>query len=647
MSPPDDNAGWLVAGGKPANQTANKENLRGISEHGQSRWPGQEDCAHSKPAPGVTLAAALTYLDQGWRIFPVDQEKKPANARGALGPYVESVSEAERWWKNGTKFGIACATGQGLLVIDVDLPLGPAALVRLEERLGPLPHTRTIRTPTGGGQLLFRVPSDFCPRNTQGELAEGIDTRCKSGYIVLPPSHGHYHKDLGNGRTLIDGDWEWASSDDFAELPLAWRERIAEVSATRTERASHKEDRPPQPPLGKRHDRIGDLLDAAREAGNWHASVLTLSAHLVAKGRSDREILAHASELTCEGFTIEETRAELIEFIRGAREKGFAPPEPASGESAANLLAMTFPPIRYTVERYVVEGLTLLGGRPKVGKSWLALDFAVAVATGGFALGSIRCEQGDVLYLALEDNRRRLQTRLQSVIGDSPPAGLDRLTFRTEAERLDGGLIDALEAWRGRVPDARLVIIDVLAKVRPQRKGGEGVYEHDYRSVESLQQWAIKHGVAVLVVHHVRKAEAEDPLEMLSGSNGLTGAADTVLVLARTSQGLTLYGRGRDIEEVETAVSRDDGAWHILGDAEEVRKSDERRAILHVLRESGEPMGPAEIASATGMKDGNVRFLLNKLVKAGDVRREGYGRYSIPPANTANTANASDDYHYV
>ena len=136
---------------------------------------------------------------------------------------------------------------------------------------------------------------------------------------------------------------------------------------------------------------------------------------------------------------------------------------------------MTFAPVRYVVEPYLVEGLTILGGRPKLGKSWMAFDFAVAVATGGHALGSIRCDQGDVLYLALEDNQRRLQTRLSQMLdaaGGHEPPGLERLTLRTKAGRLDTTLIETLEAWRARVADARLVIIDVLAKVRPQRAQG-------------------------------------------------------------------------------------------------------------------------------------------------------------------------------
>jgi len=611
-----------------------------------ARLPDELQPDRREDAASPTLLSALNYLKEGWRIFPVDRAKRPANAHGALGPYVESESEARGFWANGGKFGIAAATGQGLIVIDVDLPRGPDALLKLEDEIGPLPPTLTSRTPTGGAQLFFRVPASFSPRNTQSEVGQGIDTRCQSGYVVLPPSRGDYKKDIGNGRISIVGQWQWVYSDEIADLPSNWRDHVAEVVS----RAKREEDRPPAPSRaeGRASPGIDTWLAEARQPGKWHSSVRSLTAHLVARGRDDAEILAFAHDLTCAGYTLERTREELRVFIQGARDKGFAPPGADAGEgkgsTAADLLAMTFPPIRYVVEGYIVEGLTLLGGRPKLGKSWLALDCAIAVATGGHALGSIPCEQGDVLFLALEDNQRRLQSRLMETLDakGGRPQGLDRLEFMTEAGRLDSGLLETLEAWRNRVPDARLVIIDVLAKVRPQRGKSEGIYEHDYRSVEGLQQWAINHRVAVLVVHHVRKAEAEDPLEMLSGSNGLTGAADTILVLARNAQGLTLYGRGRDIEEIETAIDRDGGTWRTLGDAEEVRRSEERRLILNGLREAGQPMGPAELAAATGMKDGNVRRLLPKMVKAGEIKKAAYGSYSLPSGNTGNSGNSSD-----
>jgi RecA-family ATPase len=300
--------------------------------------------------------------------------------------------------------------------------------------------------------------------------------------------------------------------------------------------------------------------------------------------------------------------------------------------NAETLLGMDFAPLEYVIPGYVVEGLTVLGGKPKLGKSWWAYDASIAVATGGKAMGSVDCEQGDVLYLALEDNRRRVKDRLLTLCPARKVQGinLDRLSVRTIAPRIDTGLLVALDKWRIGCANPRLVIIDVFLKVRPPRKKGEDAYAADYDAVTPLQRYASEHRLAIVLVTHTRKMEAEDPLEAISGTNGVTGAADAVLVLNRDGKGTTLYGRGRDIEEIETAMRFDGGQWSILGDADEVRKSDERRKIVTALKEAGDEQTPTGIAKLAGMKVQNVRVLLRKMVASGDVMQPRVGYYAAP-----------------
>src|SRR5262245_31622751 len=115
--------------------------------------------------------------------------------------------------------------------------------------------------------------------------------------------------------------------------------------------------------------------------------------------------------------------------------KGTAPPHSVRMATADQIAGMTFAPIKYVVPTVLVEGLTLFAGKPKIGKSWLVLHAALAVARGGFTLGQIHCSEGDVLYCALEDNQRRLQSRLTKLCG-LPPWNLKRLDFYTELPRL-------------------------------------------------------------------------------------------------------------------------------------------------------------------------------------------------------------------
>jgi hypothetical protein len=331
--------------------------------------------------------------------------------------------------------------------------------------------------------------------------------------------------------------------------------------------------------------------------------------------------------------------ASMAPFAAMVKERATAINRVVSDDSidAETLLGMDFPPLEYVIPGYVVEGLTVLAGKPKLGKSWWAYDASIAVATGGKAMGSIDCEQGDVLYLALEDNRRRVKDRLLTLCPTRKLLGikLDRLTVRTATPRIDTGLLPQLDKWRLGCERPRLIIIDVFLKVRPPRKKGEDPYSADYDAVTPLQRYASEHRLAIVLVTHTRKMAADDPLEAVSGTNGVTGAADAVLVLDRGSKGTTLYGRGRDIEEIETAMRFDAGRWSILGDADEVRKSDERRKIVAALKEAGEELGPKAIADLTGMKSDNVRRLLRKMVVSGEVNQPRVGFYSVPYSKPA------------
>jgi hypothetical protein len=330
------------------------------------------------------------------------------------------------------------------------------------------------------------------------------------------------------------------------------------------------------------------------------------------------------------------------------------PPEPEPprrrGITAAELQNTEFAPIRFVIDRYLPEGLTIFAGKPKLGKSWLCYDICNAVARGGYTLGDIKCVEGDVLYCALEDGKRRTKKRMETVcsFGGWPK----RLTFwyRDDLPSVDLGAEQALREWIASVPNPTLIVIDTLKFVRPKKTPHEDAYAYDARTIDPFKRLADEFGIAIIVVHHTRKMGADDPLELVSGTNGLTGAADTILVLDRTSSGCTLYARGRDIEEVETAVrfDRDFLRWSVLGDPAEVRRSAERKAILQVLGDTPAPLSPSEIALQARQKPDNVRFLLGKMVKAGEVEIAGYGKYALPgrnPAHSAHSAHSDDSAH--
>jgi RecA-family ATPase len=277
----------------------------------------------------------------------------------------------------------------------------------------------------------------------------------------------------------------------------------------------------------------------------------------------------------------------------------------------------------------IPEGLTILAGKPKLGKSWLSLDIALATARSGVCLGDRRCIQGAVLYAALEDGERRLKERLAKTCNAREwPAAL---SFCTEMPNLGAGGVDHLHQWIEHAESPRLIVVDTFQKIRPTKAREETQYEADYRAAGILKTVADKAGVSVVMVHHVRKMEAEDPFDMVSGTNGLTGAADTILVLRRDSGGVTLNARGRDIEEQELALQfdRDSCRWRVLGSADDVHQSDERRAVIAALTEADEPMTARMLADVTGHPYAATRKLLFRMGRDGLVRCVSRGRYAL------------------
>jgi AAA domain-containing protein len=308
-----------------------------------------------------------------------------------------------------------------------------------------------------------------------------------------------------------------------------------------------------------------------------------------------------------------------------------ATPPQAIGIIASDLQRMKFAPLTFVIPGLIPEGLTLLAGKPKVGKSWLVLDCCLAVAYGGSACGSIQCEAGDAFYAAMEDNPRRLQRRLQQMLPDT--TWTQRLCLNTQMPRTHEGGLDLLRDWAESVIAPRLIVIDTLTCIRPPKRAQtESVYEADYKALVPLRSLAAELRLAVVVVHHQRKMDSDDPFDTFSGTLGLTGAADNVIILNRSAGGTILYGRGRDVEDIEKAMHFDKttARWSVLGEASDVQKSDQRKTIIEALRD-GE-LSVTQLVAVTHMKRNNLEVLLHKMVKDGEVLRSPgkQGRYKLP-----------------
>jgi hypothetical protein len=305
-----------------------------------------------------------------------------------------------------------------------------------------------------------------------------------------------------------------------------------------------------------------------------------------------------------------------------------------------------FPPVSWAVPDILPSGVTLFGGREKMGKSWMAFGLAIAVASGGVALGVKRVEQGDALYLSLEDSERRLHRRINKLASDA--ADLSRLHCVTEWKPADRGGLEDLDAWLEDHPNTRLAVIDTLKRIRPHTSGRRNMYDDDYDAVQPFVPLADKHDVALVLIHHLnQQSNPDDPFDWFSGSAGLVAAAEGILLFRRKRGDADAYLTidGKDIEErAELAVKWDPLAatWTVIGDAEAHRLSETRLAILRVVEDADGPLGPTDVADALGQPVNTIKQRIYQMSKDGELRVESRGRYVIGSHNLHNHHNQED-----
>ncbi len=284
--------------------------------------------------------------------------------------------------------------------------------------------------------------------------------------------------------------------------------------------------------------------------------------------------------------------------------------------SASDLIKKDLPPIKYLVEDILPEGTTVIAAAPKSGKSWFVFDLGLNVASNGAFLDK-KTSQTGVLYLALEDNEQRLQNRIIKLLNskDAP----QNFYYSVDFPNLDNGFFKYVDEVIKKNGNIKLIIIDTLQKIRGQALPRETPYQYDYRETGSLKKYADKKGISLLIVHHNRKMkDTADPFNMISGTNGIMGAADTIFVMTksqRDDEEANLYITGRDVEGSSIVIRFDEDTctWQNLGDLKELQEKEEREyfnsnnivvTIVRLLHQSnnGEWQGKATDIKKEGEK---------------------------------------------
>lgn len=254
---------------------------------------------------------------------------------------------------------------------------------------------------------------------------------------------------------------------------------------------------------------------------------------------------------------------------------------------ADTLLSTPMRKTLFVVDGLIPQGLSVLSGSSKIGKSWLMLWLGIQVARGQ-PVWEFETHKSDVLYLCLEDTYARIQSRLYQIADEAPP----ELRIATTSFQIGNGLEQQIEQYLSDFPKTKLVIIDTFQKVRDSKSAGgkSGMYAGDYDDVTALKNISDKYGIAVMVVHHVRKLkDVSDPFNEVSGSTGITGAADTNFVLrrSRANETGTLLATGRDIAYQELTLKFDNRShlWELVErkDMEDIHREEIPKFIFRLV----------------------------------------------------------------
>ena len=599
------------------------------------------------------LAGALAYAKRGWPVFPVKENKQPA-IKDWKTKATTDENQIRRWFEqdfiSGCNFGFQPGLA-GIAVIDIDCGKkrkredGTEEMINGEDSLADflkqngaeLPPTYTVRTPSGGTHLYFKAEG---VGNKNGFLP-AVDVKSCGGFVVVPGS--------GDSR----GAYVVERELPVAELPGALAEACRR-GFPKKEEVDHSRGVP------------GDWID--------FASVLETIRNMdpVLCGTRDTRLFAICAEWKERGVTLEGMRQLLRlmndlgkieagddpldehDFDRisksawnrketpfgtksvGALLTGPGTPD-ADGYSAAELPSMEIPPIDFLVQGLVPEGLSILGGAAKTGKTYLLLQLAVSLASGTPFLNRDVPKKRRVLYYYLERGCRQVKTRFEEIYGSdfSPPADL---IFVHRLPRLSLGGLAILEQHIERY-SPEVVIFDTWQNIRAETKGTQNAYEKEYAELAFIKgQIMAKFGVSVFLAHHLKlfkKGDITDPMSMFNGSAAISGAVDTAMLMFRErfSETATLSVFGRDVEDtVIELVKRKTAGWKESEDGGSIRligETDFQREIIAVLEKHPDGVTARDVAKKLpGTQYDSIQRQLKRWFDNGKIDREGK-RYRI------------------
>ncbi len=646
---------------------------------------------NSTQSDSKVLKYALRYADRGVRVFPVQPGGKAPYHKLIDSWKDEATTDPEQiraWFSKHPEANLGVATGQwdeptGLLVVDIDVPGGYDTWKELrdEHSDNPPAKTLTVESPSGGRHLYYATVPGVPIKSAKDTLGDSVDTKGHGGYVVAPPSS------TDSGAYTFDGDVKgiapaptWlvsaakksASETDKEQLAgggdFEWTDNLVEEAMQAIGRPSG---------YGVWYKLIAAVKDAA---SSDNTAVRLLKKHWPEKKYDYTERVNNAADdqitsrtlshhATANGWTPPWERTDAAGQPSGDGQAGGAPEKPGDShpdswyeddptgysdeedeedefdledfqiESIPELLNSDIRPpeplITYNGRALLHEGTSQLAAKPKIGKTNLAMNMGLAIASeGGKALGNADVERhGRVLMLNLDGSRRGSYDRFDTMTANDPDGAPEQFDILHGAfPEVGDGALDLLGDYCTEHPDTELIIVDTLQHLRPTSDGRRNVYHEDYEFVHPIAELGRETDTSILLVHHLNKIQNGDELDKVSGSTGLTGAVENVMILdrARGEKKAELSIRPREDREEDFDLEFDGQVqtWIVGANMYEPRSQAREEIYDYLLAQGQDTLG--NIAGAVGKGTDNVSKRLADMKENGaPIKKPQRGVYKL------------------
>ena len=610
------------------------------------------------------LFQALMYARRGYKVFPLWPKDKNPITKNGFKDATDDENTIIAWWDKWPEANIGIATGQpsNLVVVDIDGEPGRLSFADMEVQfddveLDAFRETARVLSGDDGEHIIFQWPGREV-KSSVSKLANHIDIRADGGYVVAAPS---VHP---NGKPYM-----WVNDKSPLTMPESLLKLIDQLvepfnpqSVEDIEIVETEEMTAYGAAVLRKEVAV---VEQATEGGRNNAlnisacAIGNLVPHEIPEADAHEHLMSAASNI---GLGHRESESTVRSGLSRGMEEPYIPekkklPSSSSPSSltktrkgkpkllnANALLSQEFGyEAVWPIEDLVPCGVTLLFSSPKVGKSYLALQMAMSVASGepAFDVYPVK-EPGDVLYLAMEDNGKRIAERMKAIMGDKH-YDLSRLSIYPNDEPwrplLNGGL-DDIKEWIDSVDKPRLIIIDVLQKVRGETGEGGNAYGKEYKEIAPITQLANSTGVNMLLLHHTNKRDAtDDPFLAISGTQAIAGSMDTLIYFSKTMSSdnedkSKMHFRGRDIEDRERYFFFDGNK--LTGKL--VLNSQEQEDVYEAINRFG-PQTITKLAAELDLRIDTARKRLARMENRGQiVKKKGYGTedlYYVPGTTIA------------